>query len=291
MSFSSLLLHYKQQFEFELEKYFTHWGDQTLLTEACKYAVQNGGKRFRPALVMMIASALGNGTNVFASAIAIEFFHCSSLIADDLPCMDNDDLRRGKPTVHKVYGESTALLASYTLISAGYECICNNKTFIKTSDADIRTILAIKNATHNTGICGIQVGQFLDLNPPEKNIEMLFTIANKKTAALFEVAFVFGWLFGGGKIEMLDQVKLAAQAFGLSFQIADDLEDYLQDLSKEQMMNIVAMVGKEKALELFYEKVSEFEFLLQQLNLSDSPLKQIMALLSQQAEQRAQGLK
>ena len=114
---SSHFFFYRDKIEQEIAKSIVAFGEKTKLRDACEYALTNGGKRFRPLIVLLIAEALGHGMNVYPSALSVEFFHTASLIADDLPCMDNDDERREKPSLHKVYGESIALLASYALIT------------------------------------------------------------------------------------------------------------------------------------------------------------------------------
>lgn len=91
--------------------------------EGIKYTLLNGGKRFRPIIVLLIADTLGKGYPVIESAIAVDFFHTSSFVADDLPCMDNDDMRRSVLSTHKKFEESIALLATYALIAEGYKCI------------------------------------------------------------------------------------------------------------------------------------------------------------------------
>src|ERR1700722_633886 len=106
---NSILKPYQQQIEQKLQESIEQLGAKSKLRDACEYALLNGGKRFRPILVIMIANALGKKFDVTSAALAVEFFHTASLIADDLPCMDDDDERRSKPTLHKVYGEGTAL--------------------------------------------------------------------------------------------------------------------------------------------------------------------------------------
>src|SRR5947209_4745416 len=105
----SVLNPYKERFEPHLTKAILSFGDKNNLRDACEYALSSGGKRFRPALVYMMGDALGGSKDIDGAALATEFFHTASLIADDLPCMDDDDMRRGRPTVHKMYGEATAL--------------------------------------------------------------------------------------------------------------------------------------------------------------------------------------
>src|SRR5437016_8742652 len=117
---------YKARIEPAIVSSLSRFGEKTELRDACEYSLQTGGKRFRPAIVYMVTDALKSKNDVTDAALAVEFFHTASLIADDLPCMDNDDFRRGRPTTHKVYPESVALLASFALIAAGFEYIAMN---------------------------------------------------------------------------------------------------------------------------------------------------------------------
>src|SRR5579864_1711145 len=122
---------YKTKIESALEKEMAQMGEPSRLLQACQYALFSGGKRLRPILVLMVARALGNGLDAMPVALSVEFFHTASLIADDLPCMDNDDERRGRPSLHRAFEESVALLASYTLIASGYEGIYKNQLRMK----------------------------------------------------------------------------------------------------------------------------------------------------------------
>lgn len=259
-------------------------GPKTALRDACEYVLLNGGKRFRPALVMMIAKALGYGADVSKLALAVEYFHTASLVADDLPCMDNDDERRQKPTVHKVFGESTALLVSYGLISAGYERIALGAKSLKeqnhphSKSSDLLCLLAIENASFNTGLLGATGGQFLDINPASTTQEALCDIIHKKTGTLFEISFVFGWLFGGGDIEKLPLVKKGAAHFGMAFQIADDIQDLSEDVANNRL-NLAAFLGKQKAVNLLKEEINSFAETLHGLKLNVPEFHTIAASL------------
>ncbi len=287
-SFSSILEPYRQQVEELIQANMTTLGSKTLLRDACEYALLNGGKRFRPALVLMIAKALNFQVDVSQAALGVEYFHTASLIADDLPCMDNDDERRNKPAAHKVYGESIALLATYALISAGYQCLaCNAASLVDSAhpfakQSDRLCVLALENATHNTGILGATGGQFLDLTPPDLSLATLREVIDKKTVTLFEISFVFGWIFGGGNLEQLSLVKKSAAHFGMAFQIADDLGDMAQDLSHDHTMNFANVYGKEAAIALFHEEIELFKQTLQELNLASDELQALSALLIEQ---------
>lgn len=257
-------------------------GSKSKLRDVCEYALKNGGKRFRPALVFMIAEALDQNVDVTNAALAIEYFHTSSLIADDLPCMDDDDMRRNKPSVHKVYGESTALLASYALIAAGYECIANNARQIE-NGASI-CLLALENSTYNTGLNGATGGQYLDVFPPNLSIEVVREVICKKTVSLFEISFVFGWLFGGGNLDKLDDVKTAAYHFGMAFQIADDIGDTKQDLENGRKINIANIIGIDESVKMFHEEKDLFLEMLKKIELQCLSLRQLATVLTKEVE-------
>lgn len=259
-----LLKNYKARVDGEIDAYLSSLNNQTKLKEAIAYSLQNGGKRFRPALVYMVAEALGKNDDTDNAALAIEFFHTASLIADDLPCMDNDEERRGRPSLHIIYGENTALLASYALIAAGYERIAACRPDV--------CIPALENASYNTGLFGASGGQYLDLNPPEPTYDCYLEVARNKTVSLFEVAFVFGWLCGGGSVSQLPLVKKAALHFGMAFQMADDLGDMAQDQANACEMNIGAILGVDEARRLVQAEIAGYKESLQQLGISSPAL-------------------
>jgi geranylgeranyl diphosphate synthase type II len=274
----ALLTPYKVLIEKKIQESLERLTDRNRLREACDYALTNGGKRFRPALVLMVANALNRGLDASEAALAVELFHTASLVADDLPCMDNDDQRRDKPALHKVYGEAITLLVSYALIAAGYECLARNAELIRGSktpyagNSDRICVLAVENASYNTGFFGATGGQFIDIFPPNLELSTLRDLIQKKTVSLFEISFVFGWLFGGGAIEQLPLLKQAAGHFGMAFQIADDLEDMEQDLKNERAINLAAVMGVEAATKMFHEEIAACRSTLAQLGLASKEL-------------------
>jgi geranylgeranyl diphosphate synthase, type II len=245
----------------ELEKAIEQMGEKSQLRDACAYALLNGGKRLRPLIVYLIAEAFQSTRDVAPAALSVEFFHTASLIADDLPCMDDDDMRRNQPSLHKAFDESTALLASYTLVAAGYGAIYEESRRIKekepeaAAEIDAITVLSLEATTRSAGLHGATHGQFLDLFPPDATVETLLTIIQEKTATLFEIAFVLGWLFSGGDKKRLDEVKLCARHLGIAFQIGDDYQELLQD---ENSMNIARILGPEKAKAQIEEEMQAF---------------------------------
>lgn len=286
---------HRDKIEQEIARSIVCFGEKTKLRDACEYALTTGGKRFRPLIVILIAEALGNGLNVYEAALAVEFFHTASLIADDLPCMDNDDERRDRPSLHKVYGEAIALLASYALITAAFEKIHSNAMVMRDADvpfchfSDKACTLALESATHCAGILGATGGQFLDLFPPNQNLDTVKEVIYKKTITLFEVSFVLGWIFGGGDVNKLEKVKKAAYHFGLAFQTADDLGDMLQDEKKQRESSIARLIGKERALMLFEEEMHAFNKELQDLHLLTPSFEKMCDILNRYAIENTKG--
>lgn len=261
---------YKTRFEHEMHAAFSEFGPQNSVREAMEYALKGDGKRFRPALVFMVADGLNKGLNVVPASLAVEYFHTSSLIADDLPCMDNDDFRRGRATTHKVYGESIALLASYALIASGFEQIAKNET----KDKEV-TRLGILQASRTMGASGLIGGQYYDLFPKDLDKEKLLLILDMKTCALFDLCMSLGWLFGGGKLELLDEVHKAAYHFGMAFQILDDLDDSQKDKDANREVNFANRFGFDEAVRTVQESCNAFQHSLEKLGLQNTPLNNL----------------
>lgn len=280
---------YRNRVEEELRRSIERMGEKNQLRDACEYALTNGGKRLRPILVLMIADALGHGLDVFPAALSVEFFHTASLIADDLPCMDDDDMRRSRPSLHKVFDEGTAILASYTLIAAGYGGVSENgkkmkENFVFGARADEASLLCLEAATRCAGIQGATNGQFLDLYPPDASLETIQKIIYQKTITLFEISFVFGWLFGGGDRGRLEEVRRCAYHLGMAFQIADDLQDSAQDAAQESAINIVFACGQQKSAEFLEKELAAFEESLKDLGLWTGSFQRIAAAIRAAAE-------
>lgn len=274
-SFCPHLKNYHDQIEQHLIQTLASFGEKTPLVDACSYALRNGGKRLRPIIVLMVADSLGKGYPVYDAALATEFFHTSSLIADDLPCMDNDDMRRGVLATHKKFNEDIALLATYALIAEGYQCIINNIKTIKHNFSSFDHIeqaglLAIENVSRNTGLLGISSGQLHDLYPPKVQTPLAVeSLIQQKTISLFDVSFVLGWLFGGGNLNQLSDIQALAFNFGMAFQIADDFEDVEQDKKQPHSSNFVLVFGAEAALERFQKALVSFKEIIKTLGLKE----------------------
>lgn len=193
------------------------------LRESMRYSVSNGGKRLRAHLVMEFCALCGGDVSAcLPYAAGIEMMHAFSLIHDDLPCMDNDTLRRGKPTNHVVYGESAALLAGDALSLYAIETLASNRHC-----DDTQNLQAVRLLSAYAGCLGMCGGQQIDLQSENKQIskDELETLVNKKTGALFAAACELGCIAAGNDAKKRETARLFGLTTGLAFQIADDLLD------------------------------------------------------------------
>ncbi|MEM1282939.1 MAG: polyprenyl synthetase family protein [Chlamydiota bacterium] len=282
---SELLKSYQKKIDQVLAEEVSSFGPDSPAKKGCEYSLLNGGKRFRPIITLMVADALNLGADVMQAALATEYFHTASLVADDLPCMDDDDERRQKPSLHKIYGEALSLLVTYALIAEGYSNYTKNAASLKTANlahsplSDRICTLTIETATYNTGLNGATGGQLLDIMPPDLSLETVKQVIHKKTSSLFEIAFVSGWLFGGGQIRKLDLVKDAAAHYGLAFQIADDIGDQEQDLKNGRKINVANLFGIEAATKMIESEVAAYKETVSKLNIATPPLEEIATSL------------
>ena len=195
---------------------------QKALYDAMSYSLTAGGKRVRPVLAMQFcAAAGGDPAAALVPGCGVEMLHTYSLIHDDLPCMDDDDLRRGKPTNHVVYGECTAVLAGDALQTAAFESILSANLPVEIRAA---AALELARAAGKDGMCA---GQVLDMEGETRALDLqeLALVHSKKTGALLEAACVIGVLCGGGSEEQLRAARAYAAQIGLAFQVRDDLLD------------------------------------------------------------------
>lgn len=202
---------------------------QKRLLEAMRYSLMAGGKRIRPVIVLAFCEASGGDPlKALDFAAAIEMLHTYSLIHDDLPCMDNDDLRRGKPTSHIVYGEAAATLAGDALHAAAFDMIFN-------ADLPDRAIIeggrALALAAGELGICG---GQLLDMDSENEalSLEQIRKIHELKTVSMIIAAAKMGCITADGTGKQLAAAEKYAYSLGLAFQIRDDILDYEGDPDK-----------------------------------------------------------
>lgn len=192
-----------------------------LLHEAMRYSVLEGGKRIRPILCLAACEAVGGDLeSALPAALALEILHAYTLIHDDLPCMDDDDLRRGRPTTHIQYGESTALLAGDALLTMAFECIGELP-----APAPYGATQMVLELARAAGSQGVIAGQVEDLahegRPPDKD-ELEF-IHYHKTATLIRAAVRLGAIAGGARARELEALTQYGGDIGVAFQIADDI--------------------------------------------------------------------
>lgn len=198
------------------------------LLEAMRYSSLSGGKRIRPCLVYACARALGaQPAQADAAACAVEFIHCYSLIHDDLPAMDNDDLRRGKPTLHRAFDEATAILAGDALQSLAFQVLADNPLI----EADIR-LQMLSLLARAAGSEGMIAGQSIDLNAVGQQLTLaqLENMHNLKTGALIQASVELGALSAHCRdAAVLDALREYARCIGLAFQVQDDILDVVSD--------------------------------------------------------------
>jgi len=226
-----------------------------LLHQAMRYAVLNGGKRVRPLLVYMVGEALGVSLEMLdMPACAIELIHAFSLVHDDLPAMDDDDLRRGVPTCHKKFNEATAILAGDALLVLALQLLSANDL-----DAVIQAkmVLAVTEAAGSLGMAG---GQAIDISESKLNVNQLEQMYILKTGALLSASVQLGALVAGAH-EILPLLIEYAHKLGLAFQIQDDLFD----LGEEKKITYPALVGIKQAQQKVDELFTEILTILRQI--------------------------
>lgn len=236
---------------------------QKKLFDAMGYGLLGGGKRIRPTLVLEFCRVCGGSQQAaMPFACALEMVHSYSLIHDDLPCMDNDDMRRGKPSNHKVYGEDLALLAGDGLLTLAFETMLSPQA-VSLAGSD-RAAAAAGTLARAAGAYGMVGGQVIDLESEGKKIavEVLEKMDEGKTVALIRAACEMGCILGGGEAMRGAAVEYA-QAVGLVFQIVDDILDVEGDTatlgkqvgsdSANEKCTYVSLLGLERAKELSQE--------------------------------------
>lgn len=229
--------------------------------EAMGYSLMAGGKRLRPVIMMMTAEMMGRDARiVLPFAAALEMIHTYSLIHDDLPAMDNDDLRRGRPTNHKVFGEAMAILAGDALLTRAFEAVSGYDE----PDVDKQRVLrAISVLARTSGCDGMIGGQVIDIESKNEDIELLKYLHSLKTGALIRAAGVIGAILAGGTEEQIRAVDDFCKNLGIAFQIQDDILDVCgteEELGKpigsdaeNEKSTYVTLCGIEKAKELVSE--------------------------------------
>ena len=244
-----------------------------VISDAMKYSLESGGKRVRPVLALEFCRILGGSPEkTLPLAVAVEFIHTYSLIHDDLPCMDDDDMRRGKPASHIKYGEANALLAGDSLLTHAFSCIASSDLTAQ------QKIDSVKELADYAGVNGMIGGQIVDLEGENAglDIDSLFLMDKLKTAALITSACVLGCI-GADRYDMIPQAKDFAVNLGLAFQIIDDILDFLEGEDNSDIVSgkstYVSLLGLEKAKEVAAEYTQKALSALSEIDGDTSFLK------------------
>ena len=268
MEFKQALKHRANQDELLLKEYMPkEEGYQKTIMEAMNYSLSAGGKRLRPILTMEACNIVGgNVEDVIPFAMAIEMIHTYSLIHDDLPALDNDDLRRGKDTNHIVFGEDMAILAGDALLNYAFEVMLSNSIDKENPNKYLK---AINEIAKTSGIYGMIGGQVVDIQSENKKIskEKLDYIHNNKTAAIIVGCMRAGAIIGNATESQLENITKYAKNIGLSFQIVDDILDIIGDESKlgkkvgsdldNHKSTYPSLIGLDESKTIAYELIQE----------------------------------
>ena len=283
---------YKIKIQKSLEEYFEEYKKNSSYSskiwDSMAYTTLLDGKRLRAIMTLEIAKLFGaREEEAMPIACAMEMMHAYSLIHDDLPCMDNDDLRRGKPTNHRVFGEAIAVLAGDALISFGAQIMID-----KIQSVSKEVVLDIvKDYLICAGAKGIVAGQVADIEAENKKIDInnLKFIHKYKTGALFKCSIVSGAKIAGVAGEKLNMFADFADKFGVLFQVYDDIIDYTlttQELGKtsgkdsaSNKMTYVRAYGLDEAKNIFYSLIDENYDILQKLNIKSDIFDRIYNML------------
>lgn len=285
MSASALLLAAQSRLPLALQGFL---GQQNAsaqrLAQAMLYAVTNGGKRVRPALAYGAAQALGASAEVAEpAALAVELIHCYSLVHDDLPCMDDDDLRRGKPTTHKAFDEATALLAGDTLQALAFLSLQQSPL---SAECIRRQIAVLSRAAID-----MAVGQALDIEAEGRQLDLpaLEHVHRHKTGALIRASVALGALAAGATSAQLAALDVYADKLGLAFQVHDDVLDVIGDTARigkragsdiaREKSTYPALLGLEAAQALALQLHDEAVAALQPLGAAADALRELADFL------------
>ena len=245
-----------------LRKYFTNQNYSNLIP-AMKYGTLFGGKKIRSTIILNTAKIFNlNFNKVINICAAVECIHSYSLIHDDLPCMDNDKLRRGKPSTHAKFGESTAVLAGNSLLTMAFEIITDKKYKVKPATK----VILLKKLAECAGHTGIAGGQFLDLSYEKRKIaaSKIINMQKKKTGKLFEFCCLAPSIIASKNNKIKREMRLIGEELGFLFQIADDLLDIrgskknvgkpVKKDKKKGKSTLIKLLGYKKTLEFAFSR-------------------------------------
>jgi geranylgeranyl diphosphate synthase, type II len=285
---NDFLITRKQKIEEALPSYIKELQTPKTLQESMIYSLEAGGKRLRPILVLAVLHTYNKPEEIgLATACAIEMIHTYSLIHDDLPCMDDDDLRRGKPTNHKVFGEAIAVLAGDGLLTQSFALIANDPTC--SAEQKLRLISELVKASGAEGMVG---GQVADMEGEAKklSIEELQSIHENKTAKLLAYSIIAGAILAEAPEEDINKLREFSYHVGIAFQIRDDildLEGNQEKLGKPvgsdtinektTYPSILSMQGAKTKLE---DHITKAKHLIKSLSVPSQLLEQMCELIA-----------
>lgn len=267
MHINDFLQNNLETFEEEMYDLVEEGMTRTQVEKAMLYSLRSGGKRLRPMLLLAVIESLGKDlAKGYRAAAALEMVHTYSLIHDDLPAMDDDDLRRGNPSNHKIFGEATAILAGDALLTKAFEIVSAGEL---KDDQKIILVRALAIASGHEGMVG---GQQADMEGEEKdlNLEELKNVHIKKTGALLRYAFYAGAIIARADDPTIEKLDKIAQNLGLAYQIRDDILDVTSDTEtlgkeagsdlardKSTYPSILGIEGAKKELKHYLQESNE----------------------------------
>ncbi|HHT7187221.1 TPA: (2E,6E)-farnesyl diphosphate synthase [Bacillus cereus] len=290
IAFDVFLKESKTFVEEKLVSYANELQCPNVLREAMAYSLEAGGKRLRPLLLFATLQAFGKERNLgVGAACALEMIHTYSLIHDDLPCMDDDDLRRGKPTNHKVFGEAMAVLAGDGLLTYAFQVIMAYEQKEISAEKKVRLVLELAKAAGPEGMVG---GQVADMEAEGKRltIEELEYIHKHKTGKLLEFAVLAGAILSDATKEQEEKLLAFAKYVGLAFQIRDDILDVEgteeeigkpigSDVSNEKS-TYTTLFTVDKAKDILEDTIAKAKDAIGSLQLQDEYLLSICDLIA-----------
>jgi geranylgeranyl diphosphate synthase type II len=279
MKVEERLLQKKEEVEEELRRILSR--QENPLFQTMRHAVFSGGKRFRPLLVLSAGKCFGVSQDVtMPFACALELIHNYSLIHDDLPTMDNDDFRRGKPSCHKAFGEDIALLAGDGLLTLAFEVMAGARLEGKLQPKKEQVIAEISRLA---GIEGMIGGQLMDitLTPLETTEESFYELASRKTGALIIASVKIGAILGEASASQLEAVVDYGRKVGLAFQIRDDILDSTQEERQDTPFrpNAVLLFGLEDSKRRLRDFVQAADQALDEASLDSEELRYLASKL------------
>ena len=290
IAFDTFLKESKTFVEEKLVSYANELQCPNVLREAMAYSLEAGGKRLRPLLLFATLQAFGKERNLgIGAACALEMIHTYSLVHDDLPCMDDDDLRRGKPTNHKVFGEAMAVLAGDGLLTYAFQVIMVYEQKEISAEKKVRLVLELAKAAGPEGMVGGQVAD-MEAEGKQLTIDELEYIHKHKTGKLLEFAVLAGSILSDATEEQEEKLLAFAKYIGLAFQIRDDILDVEgteeeigkpigSDVSNEKS-TYTTLFTVDRAKDILEETIAEAKGAISSLQLQDEYLLSICDLIA-----------